>query len=119
MLEKDPEDVLVKKEVRVDIPAPATVQKSRWSLGSLLKKPAFEYQFFITMPHNMRVLLMTNMIYAFVLPVIEIFVGAYIMRSSNDPSIVALYQLTVYAGIPFTFLINGYLLNHIKISHLY
>jgi YQGE family putative transporter len=103
----------------VDIPAPATVQKSRWNLGDLLKKPAFEYQFFITMPHNMRVLLMTNMIYAFVLPVIEIFVGAYIMRSSNDPSIVALYQLTVYAGIPFTFLINGYLLNHIKISHLY
>jgi YQGE family putative transporter len=59
------------------------------------------------------------MIYAFVLPVIEIFVGAYIMRSSNDPAIVAVYQLTVYTGIPLTFLINGYLLNRVKISHLY
>jgi len=67
----------------------------------------------------MRVLLITNMIYAFVIPIIDIFVGAYIMRSSNDPSMVAVYQLCVYTGIPFTFLINGFLLNKIKISRLY
>ena len=78
-----------------------------------------EYAVFRAMPWNMRVLLVTNMIYAFVLPVIEIFVGAYIMRNSNDPKIVALYQLTVYTGIPLTFLINGYLLNRIKVSNLY
>ena len=92
---------------------------SRLSIGSILKKPAKEYQYFLSMPANMRVLLMTNMIYALVLPVIEIFVGAYIMRSSNDPKIVALYQLTVYAGIPLTFLVNGYLLSRIKVAHLY
>lgn len=89
------------------------------TLTALLKKPAEEYQFFLLMPREMRVLLVTNMIYAFVLPVIEIFVGAYIMRSSNDPKIVAVYQLTVYTGIPITFLLNGYLLNRIKISSLY
>ena len=71
------------------------------------------------MPWNMKVLLVTNMIYAFVIPVIEIFVGAYIMRSSNDPKIVALYQLTVYTGIPVTFLFNGYLLNRVKVANLY
>jgi YQGE family putative transporter len=59
------------------------------------------------------------MIYAFVLPVIDIFVGAYIMRSSNDPSMVAVYQLMVYTGIPITFLINGFLLNRVSISNLY
>jgi MFS transporter, YQGE family, putative transporter len=80
---------------------------------------ATEYAVFRAMPWNMRVLLVTNMIYAFVLPVIEIFVGAYIMRNSNDPKIVALYQLTVYTGIPLTFLLNGYLLNRIKVSNLY
>jgi YQGE family putative transporter len=32
---------------------------------------------------------------------------------------VAVYQLTVYTGIPITFLLNGYLLNRIKISSLY
>lgn len=78
-----------------------------------------EYKFFKTMPRDMRVLLVTNSIYAFVIPVIEIFVGAYIMRNSNDPKIVALYQLTVYAGIPVTFLVNGFLLNRVKISTLY
>jgi MFS transporter, YQGE family, putative transporter len=88
-------------------------------ITALLKRPAKEYDVFQMLPRPTRVLLVTNMIYAFVLPVIEIFVGAYIMRSSNDPAIVAIYQLTVYTGIPLTFLVNGYLLNRVKISHLY
>lgn len=78
-----------------------------------------EFRFFMSMPRDMRLVLITNMIYAFVLPIIDIFVGAYIMRSSNNPSMVAVYQLCVYTGIPFTFLINGFLLNRIKISRLY
>ncbi|HAH57199.1 MAG: MFS transporter [Lentimicrobium sp.] len=78
-----------------------------------------EFSYFMSMPRDMRLVLITNMIYAFVLPVIDIFVGAYIMRSSNNPSMVAVYQLCVYTGIPFTFLINGFLLNKIKIAHLY
>jgi len=89
------------------------------SIQELARKPLAEYDFFLKQPRDMRVLLATNMIYAFVLPVIEIFVGAYIMRSSNDPKIVALYQLTVYTGIPFTFLVNGYLLSWFRISNLY
>ncbi len=84
-----------------------------------LSKLANELKYFKTMPRDMRVLLVTNAIYAFVIPVIEIFVGAYIMRNSNDPKIVALYQLTVYAGIPITFLVNGFLLSRVKISTLY
>lgn len=82
-------------------------------------KLAGEVKVFNTYPSNMRTLLITNMIYAFVLPVIDIFAGAYIMRNSSDPSMVAFYQLTVYTGIPFTFMINGFLLNKIKIAHLY
>ena len=39
-----------------------------------------EYQFFKQQTSNVRVLLMTNLLYAFVLPVVEIFVGAYVMR---------------------------------------
>jgi YQGE family putative transporter len=83
------------------------------------KRPLSEYHYFLTMPRDMRILLLTNLIYAFVLPVIEIFVGAYIMRSSNDPTIVVIYQLTVYTGIPITFLLNGFLLSKIRISNLY
>ncbi|MDA3821301.1 MAG: MFS transporter, partial [Bacteroidales bacterium] len=86
---------------------------------SILKKPKIEYDFFLSMPRGMRVLLITNIIYAFVLPVIDLFVGAYIMRASDEPKLVAIYQLSVYTGIPITFLINGFLLNKIKIAHLY
>jgi len=78
-----------------------------------------EYRFFMTMPRTMRLVLITNMIYAFVLPVIDIFVGAYIMRSADNPAMVAVYQLCVYTGIPFTFLINGYLLTKFNVSRLY
>lgn len=84
-------------------------------MNKLLK----EFRFFQSIPHNMRILLLTNMIYAFVLPVLEIFVGAYIMRNSNSPITVAIYQLTVYTGIPITFLINGYLFRKFKIANLY
>ncbi len=89
------------------------------TVTAILRRPREEYSIFLQLPRPTRVLLISNMIYAFVLPVIEIFVGAYIMRSSNNPSIVAIYQLTVYTGIPITFLVNGFLLNKIKISHLY
>lgn len=99
--------------------APEAPAQRSVSLVGLITHPSNEYRFFLGMPRDMRVLLVTNMIYAFVLPVIEIFVGAYIMRSSNDPTIVALYQLTVYAGIPLTFLVNGFLLNRVRISYLY
>lgn len=78
-----------------------------------------EYDFFLSMPRDMRVLLITNIIYACVLPVVDIFVGAYIMRSADDPMLVAIYQLSAYTGIPVTFMINGFLLNKIKIANLY
>ena len=48
-----------------------------------------EYLFFKGQELNMRVLLTTNMVYALVLPVVEIFVGAYIMRNTSDPVSVA------------------------------
>jgi len=86
---------------------------------SLIARLGSEYNYFLKMPWNMRVLLVTNMIYAFVLPIIEIFVVAYIMRSSNDPVKAMIYYLTVYTGIPVTFLINGYLLNRFKVANLY
>jgi len=37
-----------------------------------------------------KILILTNLIYAFVMPVIDIFVASYIMRNSNDLSKVML-----------------------------
>ncbi|SHJ06931.1 MFS transporter [Pseudozobellia thermophila] len=66
-----------------------------------------------------KVLIITNLVYAFVLPVVDIFVASYIMRNSNDPAKVMLYQLAIYSGIPLTFLVNGYLLNLVNIKKLF
>ena len=76
-------------------------------MGALLK----ELQFFRSQERNMRILLLTNMIYAFVLPVVEIFAGAYVMRNTNDPAMVAYYQLAMYVGVVTTSLVNGLLLD--------
>jgi YQGE family putative transporter len=84
-----------------------------------MRKLLHEYRHFLSYPHNMRILLITNLIYAFVLPVIDVFVGAYVMRNSHDVKMVVIYQLAVYTGIPFTFLVNGFLLQHVQITRLY
>ena len=67
----------------------------------------------------MRMLLLTNMVYALVIPIIELFIGAYIIRSSRDFSLVMVYQLAQGTGIPITFMLNGYLLKYIPIARLY
>jgi YQGE family putative transporter len=84
-----------------------------------MKKFLHEYRHFLTYPRDMRILLLTNFIYAFVLPVIDLFVGAYVMRNSRDVKLVVTYQLAVYTGIPFTFLLNGFLLQRVPIKWLY
>lgn len=78
-----------------------------------------EIKLFLSQPRNTKILLLTSFMYAFVLPVVDIFIAAYIMRNSSDVGRVMTYQLTVYSGIPVTFLINGYLLNKINPGKLY
>lgn len=84
-----------------------------------MKKFFHEYRHFLSYPHDMRVLLITNLIYGLVMPVIEMFIGAYVMRESGDVKMVIVYQLAVYTGIPFTFLVNGWLLQFVSIKRLY
>ncbi len=78
-----------------------------------------EYHLFRSCPRDMRVLLITNMIYALVLPVIEIFVAAYVMRNSHAVSKVVIYQLAIYSATPLAFLINGFLLGRTSVYRLY
>ncbi len=78
-----------------------------------------ELEFFMSHNLSMRTLLLTNLIYALVLPIVELFIGAYIMRNSEDISLVVVFQLALYTGIPATFMVNGFLLNRMHISSLY
>jgi len=84
-----------------------------------MNKLTKEFQFFMSHPLGMRTLLLTNLIYALVMPIVELFVGAYIMRNSEDISLVVIFQLAVYTGIPLTFMINGFLLNHFPVARMY
>ncbi|MDD3079743.1 MAG: MFS transporter [Paludibacter sp.] len=85
-----------------------------------MKKKLFsEFDFFKSQPKNIRTLLITNMLYALILPIIEIFVGAYIMRNTGSPSFVAIYQLCMYCGIVLTSVLNGFLLKTFKVNILY
>ncbi len=85
----------------------------------MFKKLTQELHFFQSHPLGMRTLLLTNLLYALVMPIVELFVGAYIMRNSEDISLVVIFQLAVYTGIPLTFMINGFLLNRFPIARLY
>ena len=84
-----------------------------------MNKLKVEYLFFKKQEHNMKVLLVTNLFYALVLPVVEIFVGAYVMRNTSDPAMVAFYQLAMYLGIVSTSLVNGFLLRQYNVKTLY
>lgn len=78
-----------------------------------------EFAFFKTQPKNIRTILITNMLYALILPIIEIFVGAYIMRNTGNSSYVAIYQLLMYVGVVSTSILNGVLLKVFKANRLY
>jgi YQGE family putative transporter len=84
-----------------------------------MRKLLQEYRVFLSYPRDWRILIITNVVYGLVMPVIELFIGAYVMRKSDDVKMVVIYQLAVYTGIPFTFLINGWLLRFIGIKRLY
>jgi YQGE family putative transporter len=84
-----------------------------------MQKFFHELRHFHSYPRNMRILVITNLVYGLVMPVIEMFIGAYVMRKSDDVKMVVIYQLAVYTGIPFTFLVNGWLLQHVSVKRLY
>jgi len=78
-----------------------------------------EFEVFLNCSHSMQVLMVSNMIYALVLPVIEVFVAAYVMRNSHAVAKVVTYQLSIYAATPLAFYLNGKLLGRIGAKHLY
>ena len=94
-------------------------------------KIANELHHFQSYPRNMRYLLLANMLYAFVLPVIELFVGAYIVSPPDGSVLMSpaerqdnielylFYQFAVYLGTPLCFVLNGYLLKWINVARLY
>lgn len=78
-----------------------------------------EYEVFKSCPRPMQVLLVANMIYGFVLPVIDIFISAYVMRNTRDVVHVICFPLGLYIGTPVAFALNGVLLRRLGVKYLY
>jgi YQGE family putative transporter len=78
-----------------------------------------ELDLFLHCSQSMRILLIANMIYSLVLPVIEIFVSAFVMRNSHAVGTVVTYQISVYLATPVAFFLNGLLLGRVDVKHLY
>jgi YQGE family putative transporter len=78
-----------------------------------------ELNVFLRCSPSMQVLMVANMIYALVLPVIEIFVAAFVMRNSHAVGKVVSYQLSIYLATPLAFYLNGKLLGRVGAKHLY
>lgn len=78
-----------------------------------------ECRVFLAHPRNMRVLILANAVYALVIPAIELFTTAYVMRCTRDIRLVMTYQVAVYAVIPIIFGLTGWMLKTVPIRHLY
>lgn len=78
-----------------------------------------EFEVFRNCPSSMKTLMVANMIYALVLPVIEIFVASYVMRNSHAVDKVVSYVLALYAATPLAFFLNGILMGRVQAKHLY
>lgn len=79
-----------------------------------------EFKVFLSYPRNMRTLLITNFVYASVLPVIWAFVGVYIMRNTNnDVGLAMTFTMANYTGLLIAFCCNGFLLRIIPVKYLY
>lgn len=83
-----------------------------------MKTPS-EIKFFLSQPRNIKTLLGTNLLFAMVLPLIEIFASAYIMRNTGTPSYVIVYQLCMYIGVVLSAVINGFLMRWFRSPSLY
>ncbi|MDR1145205.1 MAG: hypothetical protein LBK71_03605 [Verrucomicrobiales bacterium] len=79
-----------------------------------------EIKVFLSHPRNMRVLLLANFIFALVIPIVDLFVVAYVMRSShNNMRVVMIYQVAMFTGMPVTFFLNSLFLRLLDIKYLF
>ncbi|MCF0172803.1 MAG: MFS transporter [Bacteroidales bacterium] len=78
-----------------------------------------ELRLFKSQEKNVRTLLVTNLLFAMVLPIIDVFAGAYVMRSTDSASCVVWYELCLFVGIVFTALVGGLLLRNFRPATIY
>jgi len=85
-------------------------------LAKLLQK---EKKHFDLLHNQTQHLLVSIFLYALISPLFSLFVNAFLWRELQNFVTVALYNLAMYAVVPFGFYINGYLLKKYATNKLY
>lgn len=74
---------------------------------------------FYQLSEKARVLLLSFICYSAVIPILSIFLNTYILRFSNNFSLLILYYGTFFCTVPLGFLLNGLLLRRFRVTVLY
>ena len=79
-----------------------------------------EAALFCALPRNAKLLLGTSTVSVFAAPVVNVFVYAFILRSTFDLNRVMAFQVALFSGIPVAFLANRFLVGgRFGFAHLY
>lgn len=78
-----------------------------------------ELDHFHRLTHQAQELITSITLYNIVDPFLVLFTNAFLWRESQSPSLIAMYNLFYYIGLPIAFYLNGLLLKKYKPNHLY
>ncbi len=71
------------------------------------------------MPESAKILTVSYVLRSIAYPLMSIFTGAFIWKSSNDISLLILYYLGNFIALPLMFTVNRHLLSFVAMRHLY
>lgn len=80
---------------------------------------AAEKNYFYSLPQKAQSLIISYLLQGAAYPLLSIFINAYIWRSGENITSVALYNLGMFTTLPVIFYLNGFLLRKFKITALY
>lgn len=71
------------------------------------------------MPESAKILTVSYVLRSIAYPLMSIFTGAFIWKSSNDVTLLILYYLGNFIALPLMFIVNRRLLSFVPMRHLY
>ncbi|HLD24915.1 MAG TPA: MFS transporter [Patescibacteria group bacterium] len=78
-----------------------------------------ELSHFTSLPQTARLLTLSYLLRSIAYPLMSIFTGAYIWRTTSDVTLLILYFMGNFLALPIMFSLNRLLLRRIPLKHLY
>lgn len=78
-----------------------------------------EASHFVALPETARLLTLSYLFRSIAYPLMSIFTGAFIWKSTNDITLLTLYYLGNFIALPLMFSVNRIFLKYIGLKHMY